>query len=296
MKEWKKRSLELYQYMPMAIKQWRHWVKAKGRQTIPQKSLGFELHVCEQCNLKCRGCDNFSCLVKENNFYDINVFRKDLLRLKELFENHVERITLLGGEPLLNPELGGYLTFARETFPHCELQIVSNGTLIMKQDDALWDTCKETAARFMITKYPIPYDYEKALIFLQQKGVDASYAYGTGETLKTLYVRPLNIRGTSDPRKEFTHCGRANGCISLKNGYLYTCTFIPNIYAFNEAFGTKLDIGKSDGINIYEDGITADAIMKFLATPVQACRYCDNFHWRTGMKWETSKGKIGEWM
>lgn len=116
MKEWKKRSLELYQYMPMAIKQWRHWVKAKGRQTIPQKSLGFELHVCEQCNLKCRGCDNFSCLVKENNFYDINVFRKDLLRLKELFENHVERITLLGGEPLLNPELGGVSYFCKRNF------------------------------------------------------------------------------------------------------------------------------------------------------------------------------------
>ena len=63
-----------------------------------------EFPVVYHCHLNCAGCDHFSPLA-EKYFMPTEVFEKDILRLKELTKGNMDAITLLGGEPLLHPDI-----------------------------------------------------------------------------------------------------------------------------------------------------------------------------------------------
>lgn len=62
----------------------------------PRERIKFELHLAEHCNLNCKCCNNFSPLAKAE-YLDLEVFRKDIRRMHELFGGEAEQITLMGG-------------------------------------------------------------------------------------------------------------------------------------------------------------------------------------------------------
>ena len=112
--------------------------------------LYLETHVADTCNLKCRGCMHFSNIAIHPNYPDLQKFEQDFKRLSELFRN-IFIIRLMGGEPLLNPELGSYIRIARQYFPAAELRIVTNGLLIPRQPDNLWEVMRSCHAAMDIS-------------------------------------------------------------------------------------------------------------------------------------------------
>ena len=80
-----------------------------------KRLLCFEVHITEHCNLNCKGCYHFSPLAKEE-YLDINEFERDLRRIYELCGDNVERITLLGGEPLLHPDINRFIEVTRKIY------------------------------------------------------------------------------------------------------------------------------------------------------------------------------------
>ena len=115
--------------------------------------LYLETHVADICNLKCRGCMHFSNIAIHPNYPDLQEFERDFSRLSELFSN-IFIIRLMGGEPLLNPKLHDYIKVVRQYFPAAELRIVTNGLLIPKQPDDLWEVMRECHAAMDISPYP----------------------------------------------------------------------------------------------------------------------------------------------
>jgi len=83
----------------------------------------FEYHVAWHCNLNCKGCGHNSNLYTRPRFGDLEHFRRDMNRLTELFSN-ISKIRLMGGEPLLNPQLGEFITSARRAFPGAQIRVV----------------------------------------------------------------------------------------------------------------------------------------------------------------------------
>lgn len=56
----------------------------------------FEYHVCDHCNLNCKGCGHFSNIESEEHFADYDQYVRDLKDLKRLF-NGIDVIRLMGG-------------------------------------------------------------------------------------------------------------------------------------------------------------------------------------------------------
>lgn len=269
-----------------------HYHKAAPKKV--RKKLIFEIHIVEHCNLNCKACNNFSCIAKPS-FLDIEEFRKDLSRIREIFENRVEQIQLLGGEPLLHPNLEQFCEAAREIFPEntTRIRIVTNGTLLLKQPETLWSVCRNMNIEFNVTRYPIKYDYEKALSFVKNKGIFIEYGQLTD---KTMSIFPIDPAGKQDYKKSFAICERANTCISLKHGKLYPCTMIPNVYAFNEEFDEHIPITENDSIDIYSRDINEEKILLRLTKPFPICAYCDPGHIVNGIKWGVTKRDKKEWV
>lgn len=88
-----------------------------------------EFHVTDKCNLNCRHCSMFSGLVKKNVLPDVVQYENDLKRFRSAFRS-LKRVKLLGGEPLLNPELQTYIEITRRIYPYTQILIITNGLLL----------------------------------------------------------------------------------------------------------------------------------------------------------------------
>ena len=260
----------------------------------PKKKLRVEIHIADHCNLNCRGCDNFSCIAKPN-FLDMEVYKKDILRLREIFGDDVEWITMMGGETLLNENVTDFCHFAREVFPQALIRIITNGTLLLKRTEKFWKDLKRDDVLLYVTKYPINFDYDAAKKYAEEKGVKWEYSFESGDVLKTMYFTPIDLKGEQNPSLSYQLCGKGNKCITLKEGKLYTCETIPNFFTFNDFFGTDLQVTEEDYIDIYECSDPKE-IMKKMASYAPACRYCDNLHYCSGIEWGVTEKKITEWV
>ncbi len=256
------------------------------------KKLQFEISISEHCNLNCQMCDHFSPLSKVKNL-SLNQIKKDLQRLSHLCMKDVTYLRILGGEPLLNPEVSDILLCARKFFPKSTIELCTNGISLEKCDEKFWEVCNAEKIFIVITKYPIKLDYTNLEKLLASRNV--LYRYANTFPIKTSQHFPLDINGGQDINDNFHNCSHANKCVFLKNGKLYTCPIAPNIEIFNEYFQYNFILSEDDGIDIFKTN-DIDTIIHFLNKPIPFCRYCCVKQRTRGHNWAISKQNIDEWM
>jgi len=254
--------------------------------------LDFEVNLVDHCNLNCQCCNHFSPLA-EKYFLDCVQYERDLKRISELFGGRIGTLTLVGGEPLLHPEIVKIMQISRRILCSAEISIISNGLLLGKMEEEFWKKCKEWDIHIVLTKYPINFNYEeleeKALI----EGVALSYTYASQE-IKTTWHLPLKENGDLNPYKNFMKCYHANKCIVLREGRLYTCPICANVHMFNNYFDKNMPEGKENSIDIYE-AVSMEQIQHFLSLPIPMCKHCDIYNYTYDIPWQTSKKQLSEW-
>lgn len=266
--------------------------KEQKQRLVPLDSIHIEVNINKDCNLNCKGCDHFAP-VAEPDTLELESFERDMKRLSEVMAGHIHRIILLGGEPLMNAQLLDYVRIARQCMSETEVFIATNGTLLGRVGDDFWTVLKETRTGLMVTKYPVKVDYEALKEKAEEQGVIWEYI-GSSESGRTLWHFPLDLSGSQDAMESFIHCANANSCHTLERGKLYTCSIAPNIKAFNDYFGKNVPLTEKDGIDIHK-AENAEEILKFLARPINFCKFC-NVKGRTyDHGWEVSKKDIREW-
>lgn len=256
------------------------------------QKIQFEVHLADHCNLNCQMCDHFSPIAKKS-FLSPTSYESDLMRLGDIFDHQATYIRLLGGEPLLHPCVSQFFSITRTYFPHCPLELYTNGLLLPIQLEDFWDACQTFSVKIMVTKYPVNFDYSAIENLAQKHRVELIYTSQKEEPVKTSWHLPLDVSGGQNPETAFRKCDMGNVCIFLKDGRLYPCTVAPNVVHFNRYFHQELEISDKDSIDIY----TAEAreILEFLAQPIPFCKYCNIDSRRENIPWAISKKDISEW-
>lgn len=257
-----------------------------------REKLKFEVHLTEHCNLNCKGCFHFSNIA-EPEFLDILEYEKDLHRLSALFGGEAELILLLGGEPLLHKDINRFLVSTREYFGKGKIGLVTNGILLPSMDEKFWEICRDYNITLMPTKYPIKIDFASIETKAEKYHVVIDYFNDT-KVDKTLSVLSIDNEGHQDFVENFNSCYRANFCITLEHGRLYSCIMPAHFRHYIKKYNLEIGDFKEDGIDIYK-AQTAEEIQSFLTRPMKACAYCNRSKWRDGIKWEVSKQKMEEW-
>lgn len=259
---------------------------------MPRKDIKILIALAEHCNLNCACCDHFSPLA-EPMFADFDEVEKDLNRLAYLFNGQSGGISFQGGEPLLHPEITKFLILARKKFSNARIYIITNGLKLLSMPEEFWQTCKENNIEITPTKYPIAIDYEKMKKKAEEYGIKFYYING-GETIKTMFKLPLDFSGRQNENASFFNCHRANQCIYLQNGRIYTCTVAPTARHFDKKFGTHLFDAEENSIDIYK-AKSGEEILEFLAKPIPFCHYCKIRDTVYNIEWHKSKKTIDEW-
>lgn len=264
----------------------------KIKKIVPQPHLEqLSIHLTEHCNLNCQMCDNFSPLAQKE-FIDLNKLKNDLKRLAELSATQIDTIELLGGEPLLHPDITASFAIVRSFFPRSSIRLITNGILLPQMKENFWIAAKKYEIVLAITKYPINTDMLEINRLIKKYQLK-SYSYNTS-LLKTSYRIPFDLSGQGDPRINFINCFHANHCVYLQNGNIYTCSVAACVRHYNLFFKQKLPDDKRNCISIY-DAASMDEILSFIAKPIPLCCYCHVLNRSYNHPWKISEKSIKEW-
>lgn len=268
-------------------------VYRRSRKERSLQELQFEVDIVSHCNLNCKCCSQFSCIADEE-YIDVEVMERDFKRLGKLFSGRCKRIYLIGGEPLLHPNLSMCMNIARAYFTEGEISVFTNGLLLLKQKDEFWQICREKKISIIVTKYPITLNYEDIMDRARKEQVSFKF-FTTSEDFKFMINLGLDIDGMQDMEHSFFQCHEANNCIKLRDGKLFPCTRPAAIYRFNHYFGFDLQVCEADFIDIYK-AVDKEQILRKLAEPIPFCRYCNVLKERSAVDWGKTEGKLEEWI
>jgi uncharacterized radical SAM superfamily Fe-S cluster-containing enzyme len=258
----------------------------------PTELDSLDVCVAEHCNLGCYSCNHFSQLA-EPEVADLANTERDFARLSELSGGNIPIIYLVGGEPLLNPELPEFMRIARQYFPKSRVQIITNGLLLLAQKDVFWESVKKYNIVMTPTKYP-GVNWKKIEERADEFGYKFTYFDFSGNTEKTSRKFCLDLSGGQDPKKSFKRCCMAACTVAVQHGRIATCSFVFNMRHFNKYFGKSVPVTDKDYINIYE-AQTMQEIVNFVNRPIPLCAYCKSMGEEIAGDWRKTECAISEW-
>lgn len=260
---------------------------------IIREHLRFNVDIVSHCNLNCKCCGHFSPLATPD-FLDPAEFQRDLERIAFLTDGIVDRIELMGGEPLLHPQVNEFISISRTIFPKAEINICTNGILLEKQTSAFFEICASNDASIAISHYPIKLQWDKIEEIRKMYKVNIYMVNTHGSDKRLWYKNRRDLTGSQDIESNFDKCPWGNNCVILEHGKLATCVMPFKAPYFNKFYRTNdFKITSSDYIDIYKAKSIAE-ILTFLATPINCCRYCKPQDDEL-IEWGTSTKSIEEW-
>lgn len=264
---------------------------------------GLEVVTAMHCNLRCRACAYLSPVMPAATVPPAEI-QRDLSALARYF--HASEVRVLGGEPLLHPELIPVLQVIRASGVSDTVRVITNGLLLPRIPAAFWSLIDEVS----VSMYPgRQLDRDAA-------AAAARTAEKHGVRLRMKYFHyfreSYSELGTGDTRlveRIYRTCQMANvwRCSTVLNGYLYRCpqsAFLPSILDPPRQDGGP----PPDGLAIIDSPGFAGRLLAFLesAEPLLACANClgsvgrvfahhqtPRPEWRTRQQYQTEE--LADW-
>lgn len=266
---------------------------------LPRKGLQhLDYHLTTHCNLNCKGCSVFSPIAKEW-FAAPEEFKKEIEALRKALDGASPvNIHLLGGEPLLHPQIESFAFIARDVFPEARIDFTTNGLLVRQMPETFWETLRQTQVAIKYTRYPIGLDYDDLIRYIQDKGVEVFSAGGEIAFFRRI---PMNPKGTFNMFHSYIQCPYTD-CAQLRNGKLFRCPASAFHGILNENLESAAASGKGkfklspmDYIDLYKKP-TRENIESFLSTAIPFCSYCDTARMNSRVPWSQSEKNLTEWV
>lgn len=228
-----------------------------------------EVNIAQHCNLSCRACSHLSplhppLLVDPDRLY------ADLATLAAVYE--VDQVCLLGGEPLLHPELPSLADAVRSSGISRRVRVITNGLLLPRVPTALWKAVNE----IRISQYP-GYELDRETLvrcfdMAQDFGVDLTVRY------YDRFQESYSEIGTDNRglvQRIYQTCQMAHvwHCHAVANGKFYKCSQSISLLRFVADSRTQSD---GDGLVIDEPVSLFAKLLEYLKShhPLAACRWC----------------------
>jgi len=247
-----------------------------------------EFNLTEHCNLSCTHCDHASP-VMPSKLADLESFTRDIETLSTVLE--AKELKLVGGEPLLHPQLLEFLEVARDVHIAERLIVVTNGVLLHKVPYEFW----ELIDGMWISIYPgIKYRFDWD--WIQQKSNEHQifvWRKETPEFAQRSLIEPMNNENLV--QMVFENCDLAHfeSCHTIHDGGYYICA--PSVWTEQRLAlrGITFENRDADSVLIHNNPNLYDDLDSLIRTqkPLEACRYClGSWARRTPNKQLTRKG------
>jgi hypothetical protein len=237
-----------------------------GRVVNPE---GLELNAAVHCNLRCRSCSHLSPLYKRDFADPVATF--DTLSLLSR-SYHASFTKILGGEPLLHPDLLGLIEAVRSSRISDTVLVCTNGILLGRAPVAFWQAVDSVEVS-MYPGHTLPTSDIRGFQALAREH-DVELVVNHYGHFRVAYAE----RGTSSGplvQRIFDTCKVANLWLAhtVHRGWLFRCpqsVFLPEQLS-DERWDAHEDAIEIDGTPGFRDRLFA-----FLTrtSPLRACGHC----------------------
>lgn len=240
-----------------------------------------EFQIADRCNMNCLRCSHYSNLIPDAPHPLFKEIEKDLIQLRNIID-HIYKIRIMGGEPLLNREMIQYVQLVHRLFPCADIRITTNGLLLNSLDNEDRAIIKECSAAFDFSVYPVMVD--KADKIIEQY---ASEGIAVHPELITTFTPTLRSEKSPYPFRRLT-CS----CTMLRQGMIAPCPEAFHIKTYNKIFNTKYP-DQCGMYSIYRDNLIYAQLMDELSRPFDLCDYCCFWDNNTApLPWENGISKV----
>lgn len=229
-----------------------------------------DINIVEHCNLSCTACSHLSPLHKPWRM-SLEEIERDLEALRPILKP--KNITVVGGEPLLHPELLQILQLLKRLRVDEQTWLITNGTLLPRMSEEFWG-----ALEYMrVSVYPT---LDKTIPDMV-RGQMEKHAFECVFQEFTEFFLQLDVvpDGSS-----FHDCPWKSDCYTVHRGFFYLCpqsTFFPR---------TLLNLpADTDGLPL--EGITEEKLLEFMnrKEPFVSCRSCRAYG--QAVPWSETRGR-----
>jgi hypothetical protein len=243
-----------------------------------------EIMAAHGCNLTCRSCTHASPVLRPKDIADPDETYRDLAQLARFYRP--ERVKLLGGEPLLHPDIVGLADAVRATGITEIVTVVTNGVLLPRQGPEFWAAVDEVWVSIYPGHEPAEGEIARWRALSAEHGVEITvHRYEQFRESHSEY-------GTEDShlvRRIYNTCQIVHGwlCHAAINGMFYKC---PEGYFLPVLRGEE----PRDGVEITDDVDFGQRLLEYLNSPepLYACRFCLG---TVGLPFPHSQVKRREW-
>lgn len=229
-----------------------------------------ELNVADQCNLSCRACSHLSPIAKKQ-FLEPEFVYQDLARMAPHYR--ASRIRLLGGEPLLHPNLLPLIDAVRSSDIAAEICVVTNGIL----RDRITDELLSKIDRLEISEYPGFELPESALKNLKERTLvgGSDLVFRRYEFFRESFSE-IGLSNKELVQEVYDSCLIAQrwGCHNIQGGYFYKC---PQAHVLKGSVLRNVDLPVGiDGVKIDNGPDLLERLISYLESPkpLHACTFC----------------------
>jgi hypothetical protein len=245
-------------------KRFKNHLKSSLSRILPGKLWvsSLEVPAVQHCNLRCSDCDHAAPLLPKS-FVSPDQLKDDLEKLSQ--HMRVGEFRIVGGEPLLHPNLGDLIEVVRRSKISSSVTLVTNGVLIHTL--SLW-----------VSFYPgIRTGMPQAEIRQRCKDYRVKFTPMIIDHFRQLLLNKYND-DENLVRKIFQKCDNAQRwrCYAILDGYFFRCAVAPQTKIRLAIAGLNYLGYQIDGLNI-QDRTNLRRRLKdyaFSKQPLGACHYC----------------------
>ncbi|MBD5492119.1 MAG: radical SAM protein [Lachnospiraceae bacterium] len=230
-----------------------------------------EVPITTKCSLRCKECANLIQYYDKGKFFDYREIVNDVHKLCQCVKG-INQLRILGGEPLMHPNLKEILLGILKNENIENIQIVTNGTMLF-EEDVLNILRKERKCSVDISNYgKVSRNYDKLRKQLRNYGIK----YCSDKDLQWTPQGDISYRNRSEKELEEILRVCRSDCVNMLDGDIHLC---PRSSSGHDLEILKAD--KTDHINLrsYKSKrqFKEDLFYLLNKKSIVACNYCDYY-------------------
>lgn len=244
----------------------------------------FDFYITSYCTLNCKLCMTGMPFIKNRRHVPVEEINDHLTRIFNIWDNAM-RLNLLGGEPLMHPDVYEVTKTALRYRDHIqEFRITTNGTIV--PEDRLLELISACGRSFsfVISNYgtlskKFSSLMERLEFYKIPYRVD-TYAGDNQYFGGWVYLGDYQYIGYSEEelcRNYFDCVARKDKFLVVYEGKVFQCAYPYRFYALKNILPEK-----DEYIDLYDDSLTIMEKRKianvFFTKPMKSCQYCHSYH------------------
>jgi hypothetical protein len=178
----------------------------------------FELHVVEHCNLRCAACCNMSPWLD----FKVSPVEEIAVQCRVMAEHlDVEVFKIMGGEPLLHPDITRVLRAVRASGIGRVVRLFTNGLRLHQMDDAFFDALDHLTIS-TYSSAPVP---ARTLDAVRERSLRHGFVLNVKPVAE--FSRVMHDRRHADDatrRAVWEDCWLRHRCLVVREGRFFACT------------------------------------------------------------------------